>query len=63
MNHRIEKIKNATESLRQEIVNHKVYSMIEDIDDLKIFMQYHIYAVWDFMSLLKALQINLYKIS
>ncbi|MFZ4101330.1 MAG: DUF3050 domain-containing protein [Sphingobacterium thalpophilum] len=59
MNHRIEKIKNATESLRQEIVNHKVYSMIEDIDDLKIFMQYHIYAVWDFMSLLKALQNNL----
>ena len=33
--------------------------MIEDIDDLKIFMQYHIYAVWDFMSLLKALQNNL----
>jgi hypothetical protein len=59
MNHRIEKIKNATASLRQEIVNHKVYSMIEDIDDLKIFMQYHIYAVWDFMSLLKALQNNL----
>lgn len=59
MNHRIEKIKNATESLRQEIVNHKVYSMIKDIDDLKIFMQYHIYAVWDFMSLLKALQNNL----
>lgn len=59
MNHRIEKIKNATESLRQEIVNHKVYSMIKDIDDLKIFMQYHVYAVWDFMSLLKALQNNL----
>jgi hypothetical protein len=33
--------------------------MIKDIDDLKIFMQYHIYAVWDFMSLLKALQNNL----
>ena len=59
MNQRIEKIKNATASLRQQIVNHKVYSMIEDIDDLKIFMQYHIYAVWDFMSLLKALQNNL----
>jgi hypothetical protein len=59
MNQRIEKIKNATASLRQEIVNHKVYSMIEDIEDLKIFMQYHIYAVWDFMSLLKALQNNL----
>jgi hypothetical protein len=59
MNQRIEKIKNATEPLRQEIINHRVYSMIKDIDDLKIFMQYHIYAVWDFMSLLKALQNNL----
>jgi hypothetical protein len=59
MNQRIEKIKNATEPLRQEIINHRVYSMIEDIEDLKIFMQYHIYAVWDFMSLLKALQNNL----
>lgn len=59
MNKRIEKIKNATEPFRQQIIHHRVYSMINDIDDLKIFMQYHIYAVWDFMSLLKTLQNNL----
>jgi hypothetical protein len=59
MNERIEGIKKATEPLRQQIINHKVYSVINDIEDLKIFMQYHIFAVWDFMSLLKTLQNNL----
>jgi hypothetical protein len=59
MNQRIEHLRNTIEPLRKEIINHKVYSMIEDIEDLKVFMQYHIYAVWDFMSLLKTLQNNL----
>ncbi|MBC7390238.1 MAG: DUF3050 domain-containing protein [Opitutaceae bacterium] len=59
MNDKIEKIKKVIEPLRQQIVNHKVYAAIKDLDDLKVFMQYHIYAVWDFMSLLKALQNNL----
>lgn len=55
----IDKIRKITEPLRQEIINHKVYSAIKDLDDLRIFMQYHVYAVWDFMSLLKSLQNNL----
>ena len=59
MNDRIENIKKLIEPLRQEIINHKVYAVIEDLDDLKVFMQYHIFAVWDFMSLLKTLQNNL----
>ena len=59
MNTRIEKLKKTIEPLRQEIINHKVYSAIKDIDDLKVFMQFHVYAVWDFMSLLKTLQSNL----
>ena len=59
MNQEIEKIRKSIEPLRQEIINHSVYSAIKDIDDLRIFMQYHVYAVWDFMSLLKTLQNNL----
>lgn len=59
MNKHLQKIKIASEPLRQQIINHKVYSIIHDVNDLKIFMQYHIFAVWDFMSLLKALQNNL----
>lgn len=58
INH-IERIQKAIAPLRTEIINHKVYSVIDSINDLKVFMQYHVYAVWDFMSLLKSLQNNL----
>jgi hypothetical protein len=56
MNEPIERIRKETETLRQQIIQHKVYSVINDVDDLRVFMQYHVFAVWDFMSLLKALQ-------
>lgn len=59
MNAQIEKLQRAIEPLRQQIINHKVYGLITSIDDLAVFMNHHIYAVWDFMSLLKALQQNL----
>lgn len=59
MSEHLSKIQNAIEPLRQQIINHKVYAAIKEIEDLKIFMEYHIYAVWDFMSLLKSLQNNL----
>lgn len=59
MTEQIEKIRERIEPLRQEIMHHKVYSMIEDAEDLKVFMEFHVYAVWDFMSLLKTLQNNL----
>jgi hypothetical protein len=59
MRQNIQKINVAIEPLRQEIINHKVYAEIKDLEDLKIFMNFHVYAVWDFMSLLKSLQNNL----
>jgi hypothetical protein len=59
MNDQLKKTQQAIEPLRQQIINHKVYSVINSIEDLGVFMNYHIYAVWDFMSLLKALQQNL----
>jgi hypothetical protein len=62
MNH-IQTINARIEPLRQQIVNHQVYSAIETLEDLRVFMQYHVYAVWDFMSLLKTLQNNLTCIS
>lgn len=42
--------------LRANITNHLVYKNIKDINDVSDFMQYHVFAVWDFMSLLKFLQ-------
>lgn len=59
MEHQLEKIQKETLSYRQDIVNHDLYKNIQTIDDLRIFMEHHVYAVWDFMSLLKALQIEL----
>lgn len=59
MHPNIIKIQKEIAPLRQEIINHKVYSVINELEDLRIFMEHHIFAVWDFMSLLKALQINL----
>ena len=59
MNKHIEDIQTATEELRQQIVNHSAYKEINDISGVRTFMEHHIYAVWDFMSLLKALQIKL----
>lgn len=59
MNAYIQKIQQEIEPLRQEIINHKVYGVINNTDSLKVFMQYHVFAVWDFMSLLKSLQNNL----
>lgn len=59
MNDQLSRINQSIEPMRQQIINHKVYDAINDVADLQIFMQYHIYAVWDFMSILKALQNNL----
>ena len=55
----IEYIEDKIKSLRDKLLNHRLYSNIERIEDLQIFTENHIYAVWDFMSLLKALQIKL----
>jgi len=43
-------------SLRQELASHPIYRAVKNMDDLTIFMQHHIYSVWDFMSLVKYLQ-------
>ena len=42
--------------LRNELLGHPIYRRIDSLNALHVFMQHHVFAVWDFMSLLKALQ-------
>jgi hypothetical protein len=53
---RIAKLRAEIEPLRQQLIGHDLYKNIRTIDDLHIFMEHHVFAVWDFMSLLKSLQ-------
>lgn len=55
----IANINKAITPARVALLNHKLYNEINTPIELKAFLQTHVYAVWDFMSLLKALQVNL----
>lgn len=53
---RIERIQQRIEPLRQELLAHPIYAEMKSLAALQRFMQQHVFAVWDFMSLLKVLQ-------
>src|ERR1700704_4630603 len=44
------------ETLKERLTGHSIYESVKTLQNLRCFMEHHIYAVWDFMSLLKALQ-------
>ena len=41
---------------QRELTQHPVYQTFSGIQSIQHFMRYHVFAVWDFMSLLKSLQ-------
>lgn len=55
----ISRINQQIQPQKEALIQHALYQKVQSIADLQVFLEQHIYAVWDFMSLLKALQIKL----
>lgn len=52
----VDKLRSDTRQLREELMAHPLYGMVNSLQSLHVFMERHVFAVWDFMSLLKRLQ-------
>ena len=55
----IETIHHSIQAQKEQLLQHSLYNKIQNLDDLHQFLESHVFAVWDFMSLLKALQAKL----
>ena len=55
----IETINRSIQTQKTALLQHTLYQKVQTIEDLQCFVENHVYAVWDFMSLLKALQSKL----
>lgn len=43
-------------SFKSKLETHPVYGAVSTVEQLRRFMEHHVYSVWDFMSLIKYLQ-------
>ena len=55
----IKKLENDLKKTRSRLISHPLYESLDSKKKLVCFMENHVFAVWDFMSLIKALQRNL----
>jgi hypothetical protein len=52
----IQNVNTELKGLRKQLIHHSLYATIETTEELSLFLESHVFAVWDFMSLLNALQ-------
>ena len=52
----LDQLRTEIQPLRAALLAHPLYGDLKSPAALRTFMQYHVFAVWDFMSLLKVLQ-------
>jgi hypothetical protein len=55
----IETLRDSIEQARQKVISHPLYHQLDTMDAVVTFTEHHVFAVWDFMSLLKTLQRHL----
>ena len=51
----MESVEQELAPLRERLVGHEIYQMLGSEFVMQRFMEHHIFAVWDFMSLVKTL--------
>lgn len=56
---RLARVEKRVAPLRKRLRFHRVYSAFGSLEDVQRFSEMHVFAIWDFMSLLKALQVEL----
>ncbi|MFI0486187.1 DUF3050 domain-containing protein [Actinomadura sp. 9N215] len=52
----IEALRRTVDDARSAVIEHPIYRRLNSLDDVNTFTEHHVFAVWDFMSLLKVLQ-------
>jgi hypothetical protein len=55
----IDRVRSEIGAARKMVTGHPIYHRIDSLHAMTTFMEHHVFAVWDFMSLLKSLQRNL----
>jgi hypothetical protein len=55
----IDRLGTAVDETRRRVLTHPIYQSLDTLHAVTTFMEHHVFAVWDFMSLLKSLQQDL----